>query len=294
MGVKVLICLVALWAMMPVSFAAQGNAPFKIIVSFSILQDVVRNVVRDLATVDAIVGPNQDAHVYELTPADVEKIEAADIVFSAGFNFEPWLQKFVEGKPVARKVVEVSDGISPLYPKGSRLPDPHVWGDVRHVIYWVYRIRDALKYFDPKHAKDYQKNADSYVKELTKLHANLKSAFARIPKSRRVVITAHDAFSYLGRAYDIAVFAPQGISTDHEPSAREMAQLIKQIKRDKVRVIYVENIANSKLIQQIALEAGVKIGGTLYSDALSEQSGDAQTYIGLQRHNAALFLAGMK
>lgn len=273
---------------------AQAADPLRIVTSFSILKDVVENITKETADVQSVVGPNQDAHVYELTPKDVENLQKADLVFVVGLNFEPWINRLLTSPQARAKIVVVSEGVKPLMAKGSSVPDPHVWGDLRHVIHWVRNIQSVLTLRNPGQKKIYRNNAEAYIKKLQALDNELRKAFAQIPQHRRVIITAHDAFSYFGKAYDIRVNAPQGVSTDHEPSAQELAQLIQQIKQENISTIYIENIANAKLIHQIAAETSVKVGGPLYSDALSDASGEAHTYLDLYRHNARLFNEGMK
>src|SRR5829696_330244 len=172
-------------------------------------------------------------------------------------------------------------------------PDPHAWQDVQNVKLYVANIRDALIGIDPAGAADYQARATAYLAELDELDAEIKKAFEAIPKARRKAITSHDAFTYFGDAYGVVFHSPQGISTDAAASSRGVAALIKQIKAEGIRAVFVENMTNQRIIEQIAKETGVNIGGTLYYDALSSGP-PADTYIDLMRHNTRLLAAAMQ
>jgi len=271
---------------------AQDQTQEKLIVtaSFSILGDIIKNVGGDLVTVNVIVGPNQDTHVYEPTPDDNIFIINSDLVVINGLSFETWFERLVSASGYKKPVVVASQGIpfhKMMEPQISSepVPDPHVWNNVQHVITWVYNIKKALQDLDPKNSSTYEENAALYLKELKKLDLWIKAQFKNIPKESCKVITAHDAFNYFEKAYGLVFLSPQGLSTTDEPSAHEMASLITQIKKEKIATIFVENISSQRLIQQLASETGAKIGGTLYSDALSTKGEPANTYIKLMESN---------
>jgi len=258
--------------------------------SFSILGDVIKNIGGDLVTVNVIVGPNQDTHVYEPTPDDNLLIISSDLVVINGLSFETWFERLVSASGYKKPIIVASQGIpfhKMMEPQISNepVPDPHVWNDVRHVATWVYNIKKALQEFDPQNASVYEERATLYLKELQNLDRWIKEQFKDVPEESCKVITAHDAFNYFEKAYGLVFLSPQGLSTTDEPSAHEMASLIKQIKKEKIKTIFVENISSQRLIRQLAAETGAKIGGTLYSDALSTAEEPASTYIKLMESN---------
>lgn len=276
----------------PLNLQAKETNQEKLIVtaSFSILGDVIKNVGGDLVTVNVIVGENQDTHVYEPTPGDNILIINSDLVIINGLSFETWFERLVSASGYKKPVIVASQGIpfhKMMEPQISNapVPDPHVWNDVQHVIIWVHNIKKALQELDPQNTLTYEQNARLYLEELQKLDQWVKDQFKGVPKESCKVITAHDAFNYFEKAYGLVFLSPQGLSTTDEPSAHEMASLIKQINKENITTIFVENISSQRLIQQLATETGAKIGGTLYSDALSTPQEPASTYIKLMQSN---------
>lgn len=270
-----------------------GAAKLKVVASFSILGDMVERVGGDKIELTTLVGRDADAHVFEPTPADARALSTSQIVFANGLGFEPWLARLASASTSRPKIVVVSKGVRTLYYHDHQPHDPHAWHDVSNASIYVRNIARALAAVDRTNAAAYFANAEAYLKQLSVLGTDIRVAFAYIPKAQRRVITTHDAFSYLGDAYDIEFVAPLGISTDAQPSAKGVARLIEQIKREKIRAVFVENISDPRLIEQIARETGAKIGGKLYSDALSTKAGPAPTYIAMMRHNVRLLTAAM-
>lgn len=261
-----------------------------VVSSFSILGDIVKNVGGDLIDVKIIVGANQDTHVYEPTPDDSKMVVAADLIVINGLGFETWFERLVSAAGPKGPIIVASTGIEfhkMMEPQLSDVPvpDPHVWNDVSNVMIWVKNITKALQGIDPKNTAAYGKNAEAYLKALGDLDQWIRAQFKGISKDSCKVITAHDAFNYFEKAYGIVFLSPQGLSTLDEPSAFEMADLIKQIRQEKISTIFVENISSQHLIKQLASETGAKIGGTLYSDALSTSDEPADTYIKLMQSN---------
>src|SRR5215217_6759831 len=285
----VLACFAAAVCAWPAEAPAQSK--LKVVASFSILGDLVHQIGGDRVEVTTLVGPNGDAHAYSPTPADSAKIQQADLVAINGISFEMWADRLVKAASYKGARLVASRGIRALRAGGR--PDPHAWQDVQNVKLYVANIRDALIGIDPAGAADYQARATAYLAELDELDAEIKKAFEAIPKARRKAITSHDAFTYFGDAYGVVFHSPQGISTDAAASSRGVAALIKQIKAEGIRAVFVENMTNQRIIEQIAKETGVKIGGTLYSDALSSGP-PADTYIDLMRHNTRLLAAAMQ
>ena len=275
--------------------ANQENPKLKVLATFSILADIVKHVGGDRIEVTTLVGPNGDAHVYEPAPSDARKVADAKVVFVNGLGFEGWMSRLVKASGTKAPVVVASTGITPrkMQASGRSEIDPHAWQSVANAEVYVANVRDALMAADPAGQADYQANAAAYLGELDALDRNVRAALAAIPADRRKIISTHDAFGYFAQAYGIAFIAPQGVSTDAEPSARDVARIVTQIKAQKIPAVFLENITDPRLMRQIAQESGARIGGTLYSDALTDPSGAAPTYIDMVRHNIKQITAAL-
>jgi zinc/manganese transport system substrate-binding protein len=285
----------------------------KVVASFSILGDMVREVAGDDVSVTTLVGPDGDAHVYEPTPADVKAVAGADIVFVNGLDFEGWMPRLLEASGFKGEMVVVSDGITPREWDGEEEGhdhahgaaeaghaesgeahghddgkfDPHAWQNLANGIVYVGNIAHALAAADPDHAADYKAAGEAYAATLKSLDARVRTEIAAIPEARRKVVTSHDAFGYFGAAYGIDFIAPQGVSTEAEASAGDVAAIIEQIRAEQIPAVFVENITDPRLVEQIARETGAVVGGELYSDALSGPDGPAPTYVEMFEFNAA-------
>jgi len=262
----------------------------KVIASFSILGDFVRNVGGDRVEVRDLVGPNGNAHVFEPSPADAKAVADAKLVFVNGLGFEGWLDRLVKASGTKATIVVASNGIKPRegaadHDHDHGKVDPHAWQSVANAKVYVADIRDALIAADPAGKAVYEANAAAYLAKLDALDQEVRAVIARIPPERRRVITSHNAFGYFGDAYGVNFIAPQGVSTEAESSARDVAAIITQIRKQKVAAVFLENVTDPRLVKQIAAETGAKIGSTLYSDALTDAKGDATSYIELIRHN---------
>jgi zinc/manganese transport system substrate-binding protein len=273
-----LICL-ALVAVGP----ARAQDRLGVVASFSILADLVRNVGGDRVEVVTLVGPDGDVHVYTPTASDAKKIAEAKLVFVNGFGLEGWLPRLVQSAGGNATIVTATSGIAPL--KLGSDADPHAWQSVVNAKTYVANIRDALVAADAANAAAFRANAEDYLVQLDALDREVRQAVARIPEDRRKVISSHRAFGYFSAAYGIQFIAPQGVSTDSEPSARDVARIITQVREAKIPAIFLENISDPRLIRRIAEETGARIGGTLYSDGLTGEKGDAPTFIAMVRHN---------
>ncbi len=274
------------------ALAAAQSAARKItaVATFSILGDLVRNVGGDRVDVGTLVGPNGDVHVFSPTPADAKTLAVADIVFVNGLGLEGWMTRLIQASGSKAPTIVATKGITPRRmvdenDAARRKIDPHAWQSVANAKVYVANIRDGLDAVDPAGKATYDANAAAYLAKLDDLDAEVRAAIARIPPARRKVITTHDAFGYFGDAYGIAFIAPEGVSTEAEPSARDMANIIAQIRKQNIPAVFLENVTNPRLMDQIARETGATIGGTLYSDALSAPGGAAGTYIDMMRHN---------
>jgi zinc/manganese transport system substrate-binding protein len=254
-----------------------------VVASFSILGDFVRNVGDERVVVTTLVGPNGDVHVYTPAPVDAKKIADAKLVVVNGLGLEGWLPRLVQSSGGKAILVTASQGITPL--KVGSDADPHAWQSVVNARIYVTNIRDALVAADPAGAKAYRANAEQYLAKLEALDREVREAIAQIPQARRKVISTHDAFGYFASAYGIEFIAPQGVSTESEVSARDIARIITEVRAAKTPAVFLENISDPRLMRRISTETGARIGGTLFSDSLTGEKGDAPTYIDMVRHN---------
>lgn len=272
---------------------ALGQDRVIVVTTFSILGDLVKNVGGDRVEVSTLVGPNGDVHVYLPTPGDARKLAAAKVVFVNGLGLEGWLTRLISASGTKASIVIASEGIKPRKMKDEHdigdVPDAHAWQSVANAKIYVANIRDGLIALDPAGKASYDANATAYLGKLDELETQVAVAIAKIPVDRRKIITTHDAFGYFSDAYGMTFIAPEGVSTDAEPSAKELAKIITQIKMQKIPAVFMENITDPRLMEEIARETGATTGGTLYSDALSDPSGPAGTYIDMMRHNVSEF-----
>lgn len=311
-----LAALVGVITSLPITLSVAAAENLKVVASFSIIADFARNVGGDRVDIIALVGPNGDAHVYEPKPADAAAVGSADVVLVNGLQFEGFLQCLVEASATKAPIVELTKGGEVLRnteeehhhdhdnaakgeeghaaeaEEGHEEPhhhhgesDPHAWQSVHNAEVYVKNIANAFCAADAAGCDTYRANAESYGEQIEALEEEIKAAVAEIPEGKRTIITSHDAFGYFEHEYGIKFLAPEGLSTESEASAADVAALIKQIRQDKASAIFVENVTNPRLIEQIASETGLKVGGELYSDALSGENGPAATYIEMMRHN---------
>jgi zinc/manganese transport system substrate-binding protein len=279
--------LLAAAILLVLSGGANAAGKVKAVASFSILGDMVAQVGGDRVDVVTLVGPNGDAHVFSPTPADAKALASADVFFVNGLGFEGWIERLKKSSGFEGEVVVASKGVKPLRMEGEHgeTADPHAWQDLANGKIYVANIRDGLIAADPDGKSVYEANAAKYLDAIAKEERAVKAALNALPAARRTIITSHDAFDYFGAAYGLEIIAPQGVSTDSEASARDVAEIIRQIRQAKVPAVFIETITDPRLLDQIARETGAKIGGALYSDALSEPDGPAPTYLDMFRHN---------
>jgi len=288
-----IVALSAFLVVMSASVPALAQEKLQVLTTFSILGDFVRNVGGDRVQVSTLVGPDSDAHVYSPAPADAKKVASAKVVVMNGLGFEGWMARLVRASGTKASPVVATKGIKPRrqavhghsHGHGHDNADPHAWQSVANAKIYVANIRAALIAADPAGKATYEANAAAYLEKLDALEKEVREAVAAIPKDRRRVITSHDAFGYFQAAYGIEFIAPQGVSTESEASARDVGRIITQIKRQKIPAVFLENVTDPRLIQRIAAESGARVGGRLYSDALTDAKGAAPTYIDLIRHN---------
>ncbi|RYF50019.1 MAG: metal ABC transporter substrate-binding protein [Comamonadaceae bacterium] len=308
-----------------VSAAAQAvstDKPLPVVASFSILGDMVREIGGAHVQVDTLVGRNGDAHGYEPTPQDARKLGAAQVLIVNGLGFESWLPRLQQASGFKGKVVEVSDGIKVRAFDGDDHDgdhgddhdhdhdhahdhdhdhahdhgpnDPHAWQNLANGAIYARNIAAALAVADPANAQDYKTRADAYITRINALDAQVRGEFSAIDATRRKLVTSHDAFGYFGDAYGVTFIPVAGVSTRAEPSAADLARIVKQVRGEKVSAVFLENTSSPRLAEQIARETGAKMGGTLYSDALAAEGQPAGTYLGMFEWNARQLLDALR
>jgi zinc/manganese transport system substrate-binding protein len=304
--------------------------PISVVATFSILGDMVKRIGGEHIVVTTLVGPGGDAHVFQPTPAAARDVSEADILIVNGLGFEGWLDRLIDASDFNGIRVAATQGIEPLaYEEGGHHEegeghkdeahgenahkasdghedhaeeekkhghgayDPHAWQNLSNAVHYVDAITAALAQVDPAQAGDFYRNRASYVAEINALDAEIRAIVANLPASRRTVVTSHDAFQYFGLDYGIRFLAPQGLSTESEASAQDVARMIRQIRHDGVAAVFLEDVGDGRLLQRIADETGAAIGGILYPGALSGPDGPAATYLDMMRHNANTISAGL-
>ena len=280
----------------PEAMDASGE-PYQITCTVGMITDIVRNVAGDYAEVVGMIGEGVDPHLYKPTRGDVVRLSQTDVVFYNGLHLEGKMTDVLVrvgtmGKPVKAVTEAILDEADYLLQKsdGSRHTDPHVWMDVSGWLRAVPVVAETLSEFDPEHAADYRANAATYMNKLQALDIYTKAAMATIPEGRRVLVTAHDAFQYLGRAYGIEVRGIQGISTESEAGVRDLEMLVDFIVERKVPAVFVETSVAEKNVRALVEGARARgheviIGGSLFSDAMGQAGTYEGTYIGMIDHN---------
>jgi zinc/manganese transport system substrate-binding protein len=285
---RVALLLLALLSATP-AWAAPDRAEgkMKVVTTFSILGDLVREVGGDAIEVTTLVGPDSDAHTYQPKPADARALAGARVLVSNGLGFEGWIDRLAEAAGFKGRRVVASAGA----PADS---DPHCWQDVACARRYVANIADGLAAADAANAPLYRTRAAAYDRKLATLDAWIRREIASVPEAQRQAITGHTSFRYFARAYDVRFSAPAGYSTDSEPTARDVANLIRQVRAQKIKALFIENMTNPAMVAEIARDSGASVGPRLYSDALSRPDGPAPTYEAMMRHNVTALVAGMQ
>ena len=314
----------------PALSVAADTQPIKVVASFSILADMVKQVGGNHVSVTSLVGPDEDSHVFDPSPSDARALASADMVVINGLYFEGWIDRLVKSSGFKGKLVVASDGIVPIdisqkddhaqhdshdehnhdshghdkhghddhghdkhdHDKHAHHDhgdvDPHAWQSLDNGRVYIQNIQDALVEVRPAAAGDIVALTDLYLQQIDALNQKTEDRFSQIPKQDRRVIASHDAFAYFGQAYGVEFFSLQGLSTEQEPSAADIARLIREIKHDDIRALFVENMSDPRLLERVAEETGAHVGGELYSDALSPPGTAADTYLKMFAHNADL------
>lgn len=295
---KTLVLAAAVAVLATGGITARADEKLRVVASFSILGDMTARIGGDKIELATLVGPGGDAHIFEPRPQDAQTVAKAELMIVNGLGFEGWIGRLVEASGSKAKIVVATEGIEPIAPVESHGEahaeddhdhgkiDPHAWQSAKNAVTYAGNVAQALCDTDAANCESYKSNAATYVAELEALDADIRQMVASLPQDRRTVITGHDAFGYFAHAYGLTFLAPEGVSTESEASAADVAKLITQIKEEKASALFVESISDPRLIEAIAQDTGVTVGGTLYSDALSAPSGPAATYIGMMRYNA--------
>jgi zinc/manganese transport system substrate-binding protein len=279
---------------------AAAAEKLSVVASFSILGDIASNIGGDRISLTTLVDAGGDAHAYQPTPADGMAMAEAKVVIVNGMGFEGWMERLVKSSESKAAIIVATEGIKPrtMEEEGKEEgehagehrhdhdgADPHAWQSVANAKIYAANIAKALIAADPDGKAIYEANAAAYAAKLDALETEIKQGIAAIPEERRKIVTGHDAFGYFGDAYGVRFIAPQGVSTEAEVSAKGVARIIRQIKKEGIPAVFIENISDPRLIQRISNETSARVGGTLYSDALSDDKGPATTYIDMMRHN---------
>ncbi len=278
-------------------------APLKVVASFSILENMVAEVGQNEVLVQSIIPKDTEAHGFSPRPSDALLLKNADIFFINGLFFEGWLPRLVKSSGFAGKTITLTNGIKTLSLKskdnhghshGSKEQnmDPHAWQDLSNAQIYVDNIEKALSAAKPESAAFFAANAKRYKKELADLETHLQQQFAKLPANTKKVISMHDAFAYFGRAYGVTFHPISGINNDAEPSAKALSNLIKTIRAENIKVAFLEQNANPRLLKSLQQEAQISIGKELYADALSKEDA-AQTYLKMMRYNGEAILEAL-
>ena len=285
----------------PVGFASERR--LRAVATFSILGDMLYRVGGDRIEMTTLVGPDGDAHVYQPTPADARSVAAAEVILVNGLGFEGWIDRLIAASGFKGTVIVASTGVTPLTADeedgddekghGHDAVDPHAWQSLDNGAIYVGNIERGLIAADPSGTDVYKANAERYRAEMAALNEEVRAAIGKLPSDRRTVVTSHEAFAYFGQAYGLRFLAPEGVSTDAEASAKDVARLIRQIRQQRIPAVFMENISDPRLIERIREETGAVIGGALYSDALSEPGGPAASYLEMFRYNTRTLVAAL-
>ncbi|MFT4566062.1 MAG: ABC-type Zn uptake system ZnuABC Zn-binding protein ZnuA [Saprospiraceae bacterium] len=285
---------VTLFLILSFNFSITSQEKLKIVASASMLQDIASRVIGSDHDISMIVPIGGDPHLHEPTPSNARLVADADLILINGLTFEGWINELIDNSGTGGTVVTVTQGIDVL---GSQVyqnsTDPHAWMDASNGIIYARNIRDAIVELSPANASKYNANFTKYEKELRKLDEEITSAISTIPEKRRILITSHDAFQYYGRRYGIRLEAIMGISTEAEAQTADIIRVNKVIRENKVPAVFIESTINPKMIQQLATDNNVKIGGSLYADSLGDKDSPAATYIEMLRYNTKTIVTAL-
>lgn len=274
----------------------QAEAKFKVVTTFTVIQDIAQNVAGDAATVESITKPGAEIHEYEPTPKDIVKAQSADLILWNGLNLERWFERFfqnIKDKPA----VVVTEGITPLsiYEGPYKdAPNPHAWMSPSNALIYVENIKNALVKYDPQNADTYQKNAAAYAEKIKQLDKPLREKLSQIPADQRWLVTSEGAFSYLAKDYDLKEGYLWPINAEQQGTPQQVRKLIDLVKKNHIPVVFSESTVSAKPAQQVAKESGAKYGGVLYVDSLSAADGPVPTYVDLLNVTVSTIVKGFE
>ncbi|HHF6594959.1 TPA: metal ABC transporter substrate-binding protein [Haemophilus influenzae] len=275
-------------------FAMQANAKFKVVTTFTVIQDIAQNVAGNAATVESITKPGAEIHEYEPTPKDIVKAQSADLILWNGLNLERWFERFfqnVKDKPA----VVVTEGIQPLsiYEGPYKdAPNPHAWMSPSNALIYIENIKNALVKYDPQNAAVYEKNAADYAQKIKQLDEPLRAKLAQIPEVQRWLVTSEGAFSYLAKDYNLKEGYLWPINAEQQGTPQQVRKVIDLVRKNNIPVVFSESTISAKPAQQVAKESGAKYGGVLYVDSLSAKNGPVPTYIDLLNVTVSTIVKG--
>ncbi len=276
------------------NYFAQAQEKINIVASASMWADMVENIAEDKATIDRIVPIGGDPHTYEPTPSDAIKVSNADLILVNGLTFEGWINDLIQNSGTSAETILVTKYVTPISSDDyENAADPHAWMDANNGRLYAKAIYEALVKFDPENGVFYTKNYEAYDKDLVDLDKYIKEEVAKIPSDKRILVTSHDAFKYYGKAYGIRLEAIQGISTEAEAQLSDMTRVTEVIKQTNIPAIFVESTINPKMLQQIAKDNNIAIGGELFADSLGKKNSEGGTYISMLRHNTDVIVKAL-
>jgi zinc/manganese transport system substrate-binding protein len=291
-----LLAMALLGAALPASAQTTNRTGPKVVATFSILGDLVGEVGGGEIELAVVVGPDTDAHTYQPKPSDARTIAQARALVSNGLGFDGWIDRLAKAAPFTGRTIVVTTGVPTLEAQSSGRGhgiDPHCWQDVTRTRRYVANVAEGLLAVDAANAARYHARAEAYDRRLAVLDQWIKAEIAKVPAPQRKAITSHESLHYFAQAYGVQLEAPRGYTNDSEPSARDVAALIRLVREQKIKALFIENMTNPRLIEQIARESGGVVGARLYTDALSPPDGPAATYEAMMRHNVTALVAGM-
>jgi ABC-type Zn uptake system ZnuABC Zn-binding protein ZnuA len=270
-----------------------NNPPFRVVATASIFADMAANICGSHCDIQSIVPIGSDPHSYEPTPADADLIAGADLILRNGLTFESWLDDLLRNAASEARIATITAGIVPIHSATKNSSDPHAWMDARNGLIYIDNIKNALIALDPGNSRDYEFNYGVYRQQIEDTDAYIRKKIAGIPPSQRVLITSHDAFQYYGRQYGLRLEALLGISTEMEARTSDLTRLEKIIRESSLPAVFIETTVNPRLLEQIARDNGVALGGALYADSIGEQDSPAPDYLSMLRHNTDVIAAGL-
>ena len=271
-------------------------AKFKVVTTFTIIQDMAQNIAGDAATVESITKPGAEIHDYEPTPKDIVKAQSADLVLWNGLNLERWFEKFfqnVKDKPA----VVVTEGIEPMSINEGPCtgnPNPHAWMSPSNALIYIENIKNALVKYDPQNKETYEKNAALYAQKIKELDKPLREKLAQVPEAQRGLVTSEGAFSYLTRDYGFKEAYLWPINAEQQGTPQQVRKVIETVKANNIPVVFSESTISPKPAKQVAKESGAKYGGVLYVDSLSNKNGPVPTYVDLLNTTVSTIVKGFE